>query len=162
MYYQFDPIEMARQLLPLIYRRKRLFALLKSFLQPLRDVTDLFDSFRESSRQKLMINGQVIYIEHVLNSYYYFKNREIYIEDTPGVSSNFIDADGYDTMHVYDQTDNDVTYLYAEGEGKPDGDYIVNIPDIVEYDIEHIKSVLEINRPAGKQFKINVYQYIYG
>ena len=162
MYYQFDPIEMARQLLPLIYRRKRLFALLKSFLQPLRDVTDLFDSFRESSRQKLMINGQVIYIEHVLNSYYYFKNREIYIEDTTGVSSNFIDADGYDTMHVYDQTDNDVTYLYAEGEGKPDGDYIVNIPDIVEYDIEHIKSVLEINRPAGKQFKINVYQYIYG
>lgn len=159
MYYQFDPIEMARQLLPLIYRKKRLFALLRSFLQPLREITDMFDNFRESSRQKLMINGQVIYIEHVLNSYYYFNNREIYIEDTPGVSSNFIDSDGRDTMHVYDKTDNDVTHIYAEGEGKPDGDYIVNIPDIVEYDIEHIKSVLEINRPAGKQYKINVYQY---
>lgn len=159
MFYQFDPIEQGRQLLPLLLRKPRIFGLLNAMLQPLRELTEQFDAFRASANERMKINGQVIYIEHALNSRYYLERGEIWIEDTPGVVNNFIDAYGPDTMAVYAETDSKVTHLYAEGEGKPDGDYIVHIPDFLEYDIETIRAILEQNRPAGKQYVINIYQY---
>lgn len=159
MFYQFDPIEQGRQLLPLLLRKPRIFGLLGAMLQPLLQLSEQFDAFRDSAAARMQINGQVIYIEHALNSRYYLEHREIWLEDTPGVVNNFIDEDGPDTMAIYDDTDSNVTYLYAEGEGKPDGDYIVHVPDFLEYDLETIRTIIEQNRPAGKQYVIQIYQY---
>lgn len=159
MFYQFDPIELGQQLLPLLLRKPRIFGLLGSMLQPILQITAQFDAFRDSAAERMKINGQVIYIEHALNSRYYLEHREIWLEDTPGVVNNFIDADGPDTMAVYADSDSSVTHLYAEGEGKPDGDYIVHVPDFLEYDLEAIRTIVEQNRPAGKQYVINIYQY---
>lgn len=159
MFYQFDPVELGRQLLPLYFRKPRLFGFLCSMLQPVLQLTARFDAFRDYVSERMRINGQVIYIEHALNSRYYLKHREIWLEDTPGVVNNFIDEDGPDTMAVYDETDSNVTHLYAEGEGKPDGDYIVHVPDFLEDEMQNIRSIIEQNRPAGKQYVIQLYQY---
>ena len=71
--------------MPLMLRKPRIFGLLGSMLQPILQITAQFDAFRDSAAERMKINGQVIYIEHALNSRYYLEHREIWIEDTPGV-----------------------------------------------------------------------------
>lgn len=81
MWYDFDIIKYAQYVLRPSLRKRKIFAIISIFLLPLIFIYTLFKSYRKQAINKLNINGQVIYIEKVLNDRFFLKNREIYITD---------------------------------------------------------------------------------
>ena len=87
MWYDFDIIKYAQYVLRPSLRKRKIFAIISIFLLPLIFIYTLFKSYRKQAIDKLNINGQVIYIEKVLNDRFFLKNREIYITDIAGKES---------------------------------------------------------------------------
>ena len=87
MWYDFDIIKYAQYVLRPSLRKRKIFAIISIFLLPLIFIYTLFKSYRKQAINKLNINGQVIYIEKVLNDRFFLKNREIYITDIAGKES---------------------------------------------------------------------------
>ena len=77
MWYNFDIIKYAQYVLRPSLRKRKIFAIISIFLLPLIFIYTLFKSYRKQAINKLNINGQVIYIEKVLNDRFFLKNREI-------------------------------------------------------------------------------------
>ena len=92
MWYDFDIIKYAQYVLRPSLRKRKIFAIISIFLLPLIFIYTLFKSYRKQAINKLNINGQVIYIEKVLNDRFFLKNREIYITDIAGKESYCITA----------------------------------------------------------------------
>ena len=67
MWYDFDIIKYAQYVLRPSLRKRKIFAIISIFLLPLIFIYTLFKSYRKQAINKLNINGQVIYIEKVLN-----------------------------------------------------------------------------------------------
>lgn len=87
MWYDFDIIKYAQYVLRPSLRKRKIFAIISIFLLPLIFIYTLFKSYRKQAIDKLNINGQVIYIEKVLNDRFFLKDREIYITDIAGKES---------------------------------------------------------------------------
>lgn len=161
MFYNFDIYKWGLLLLPPVLRRKKLYALLTVLLKPLYDVLQRFNDFREDSIQRMNINGQVIYIEKALNDRFMLEYREIYITDAgdPMDASSVVYPDPEITMTVYGSGNASVTYLLGATEGKLGADFIVNVPSFLSDNIDDIREIVEFNKPAGRSYDINIYDY---
>lgn len=73
MWYDFDIIKYAQYVLRPSLRKRKIFAIISIFLLPLIFIYTLFKSYRKQAIDKLNINGQVIYIEKVLNDRFFLK-----------------------------------------------------------------------------------------
>lgn len=71
MWYDFDIIKYAQYVLRPSLRKRKIFAIISIFLLPLIFIYTLFKSYRKQAINKLNINGQVIYIEKVLNDRFF-------------------------------------------------------------------------------------------
>ena len=154
MWYDFDIIKYAQYVLRPSLRKRKIFAIISIFLLPLIFIYTLFKSYRKQAINKLNINGQVIYIEKVLNDRFFLKNREIYITDIAGEES-----------YLYHRREEQIpSYLYKRGEGvgknhirqrgagNYSGNYVVNIPSFLSaYECE-IKNLIEYYKTAGRTY----------
>lgn len=161
MWYNVDVYRLGLQLLPPLMRKRVLFALLCALLCPFRMLAELFRIFRRNSLSRLNVNGQVIYIEKALNDAFELKNREIYLSDTDDLmgNSSVLYPQQEQSAVVFGGDENGTLYIPAGGDGKADGDYIVNVPSFLETDLESIKTIVEYNKPAGRRYVIKVYEY---
>lgn len=161
MWYNVDIYKLGVYLLPPFLRKKRLYAFLCVFLYPFYWLCKEFKDYRKTSLQKLNVNGQVAYIEKKLNDEFELENREIYITDSGALKPNLSDlySDASVTMTVYPDNSEDVLYLESGNESVKSEDYIVNVPSFLEDQIERIRTLVEYNKPAGRTYKINLYDY---
>lgn len=161
MFYRLDIYKWGLLLLPPVLRRRRLYALLRVMLGPLHGLMQDFRTFRTNSIYRMNINGQVIYIEKALNDAFLLENREIYLTDTadPIADASVVYPDAGITMTVYEEGAADTTYIKAAGDGKLSADFIINVPSFLSSETERIRAIVEYNRPAGRSYGINIYDY---
>ena len=161
MWYNVDIYKLGAYLLPPFLRKKRMYAFLCVLLFPFYCLSKIFKDYRKASLQKLNVNGQVAYIEKMLNNEFELEHQEIYITDSESLRLNLSDlySDASVTMTVYPDNSEDVLYLESGNESVKSEDYIVNVPSFLEDQIERIRTLLEYNKPAGRTYKINLYDY---
>lgn len=163
MWYNIDIYRLGYLLLPPVLRNGRLYAFLKVLLHPFFVLVTLFKNYRKSTLTTINTNGQVIYIEKALNDAFLFDDKLIYITDTGNdtYSASLLYPTEEGTMRVYEEGNEEVTYITASNEGKLNGDYQVNVPEFLnnEKDLETIKTILDYNKPAGRAYVIKIYDY---
>ena len=149
MWYNFDIIKYAQYVLRPSLRKRKIFAIISIFLLPLIFIYTLFKSYRKQAINKLNINGQVIYIEKVLNDRFFLKNREIYITDIAGEESYLYKrGEGVGKKHIRQR-----------GEGNYSGNYVVNIPSFLSAYEGEIKNLIDYYKPAGRTYVLKIYEY---
>lgn len=161
MWYDFDILKYAQYVLRPLLRKKRIFAVISVFLLPLIFIYTLFKSYRKQAVDKLNINGQVIYIEKVLNERFFLKDREIYITDIVG-KEVYLYHHSEEQIPSYLHKRNEraeVKYIQQRGEGNYSGNFVVNIPSFLSiYEIE-IRNLVDYYKPAGRSFVLKIYEY---
>lgn len=71
-------------LIPFSIRNPKMVEFVGALLQPLQTVNGWFVDFVEGTRYDLRFNGQVVYLEHVINDQFDTNFRRIYIDDPAG------------------------------------------------------------------------------
>lgn len=103
-YNNIDFRALASKLSPPKLRKERLIDWVVALLKPLEEVNFLFKNFRKQAIYKVVHNGQVVYLEKVLNDRYDNSLRRIYIAD----------AFEYDPTWVYPENENLPVYVNPE------------------------------------------------
>lgn len=146
-------------IIPPVQREDWLLEYIKSAFKPLDTLKQQFYIFYEKQKYELTFNGQVIYLEHVLNDQFDNIDRGIYITDATLIQSKYI---------FTDIENNEETFLYMESEGEPpyniytnqeyidDVDFIVNIPSAVTYDEDLLKFWVNKYRITPMRWKIEI------
>lgn len=161
MWYDFDIIKYAQYVLRPSLRKRKIFAIISIFLLPLIFIYTLFKSYRKQAIDKLNINGQVIYIEKVLNDRFFLKNREIYITDIEGKES-YLYHRGEEQIPSYLHKRSEGAekkYIQQRGEGNYSGNYMVNIPSFLSAYESEIKNLIDYYKPAGRTYVLKIYEY---
>lgn len=161
MWYNLDMYKFAQHLLPPMLRKKRMFALLCVLLLPVSLLLQAFQSFRKQSDSNMNINGQVIYIEKVLNDTFFLENKEIYLSDIPD-RQLYMYTRYEETQTLFYQRNEDAAqrfYIQQRGEGNMDGNYIVNVPSFLANKVDEIERIVEKYKPSGRKYIINIYDY---
>ena len=133
MWYDFDIIKYAQYVLRPSLRKRKIFAIISVFLLPLIFIYTLYKSYRKQAIDKLNINGQVIYIEKVLNDRFFLKNREIYITDIAGKEFYLYHRrEEQIPSYLHKRSEGaEIKYIQQRGEGNYSGNYMVNIPSFL-------------------------------
>lgn len=161
MWYNVDIYKLGAYLIPPFLRKKRMYAFICAFLAPFYWICKMFKDYRKASLQKLNVNGQVIYIEKRLCDEFELEYRDIYITDSDSLKTNIADLypDASITMAVYSKNSEDRLYIESGETSAKSEDFIVNVPSFLSDKIEVIKTIVEYNKPAGRTYKINLYEY---
>lgn len=157
MWYRVDFYRIALHLLPTFLRRTLLFALTKVILTGLVDISRSFRTFCITTRQRLQVNGQVIYIEKALNDYFLLTDNEIFITDLQNFRHTVYIRNNEPATYF----SNDLTKpLYIENADiNSQMKFIVNVPSFLDGRTEEIKTIVDFNKPAGREYIIKVYSY---
>lgn len=161
MWYNVDIYKLGTYLLPPFLRKKRMYAFLCVFLYPFYWLCNTFKDYRKASLQKLNVNGQVAYIEKRLCDEFELEYRDIYITDSESLRPNVADmySDPFVSMAIYPKQSEEKLYLESGIESVKSEDYIVNVPSFLSDKIDKIKTIVEYNKPAGRVYKIKLYEY---
>lgn len=161
MWYNLDIYKLAQHLLPPLLRKKRLFAFLCVLLSPLYMLVQAFQAFRKQSESNMNINGQVIYIEKILNDTFFLTNKEIYLSDIPDRQLYlYTRNEGNQTLFfLRDERNAERLYIKQRNEGTMGSNYIVNVPSFLKDQVEEIQRIVEKYKPSGRKYIINIYEY---
>lgn len=162
MWYDIDMTKFAQHLLPPMLRKVKLFSLIKVLIAPYKQILAEFKLFRQQSLDNMQINGQVIYIEKILNDTYFLKNKEIYITDIEEqilYMNTSAEGDALVYMSKVGEEGGNTVYMTLEGEGNVDGNYQVNVPSFLSDYITEITRIVEKYKPSGRKYIIKIYDY---
>lgn len=156
MWYNVDILKFALKVLPPVLRRNVLFAFMKVLLAPLVELQTAFIQYVRQCNDNIRVNGQVIYIVKAIKDYFLLDNDDVYISELD-VSKKLVYFRNSEP-YVYISNDiNNPTYIYNTTYNAQLR-FIVNIPEYLSDRIEEVRSIVEFNKPAGRQFIINVYE----
>lgn len=173
MWYRIDFIKLVFQLLPPILRSRFLTALLGVLIVPLRYLYVKFYLLKEKVDNRLDITGNVQYLEKALNDAFFLKNGQIYIE-TPeeGCSWMFhFEREVQSPQYLYLYGSGDGMPIYRTGESSLKVNFVVMVPTFLCSDLDKnldvygganisiIRKILNIYKPAGRTFSIELYDY---
>lgn len=145
-------------LIPPVLRKNRLFSLVRALVSWFVLLQEEFEAYREDANTRMGLNGQVIYIEKALNDYFQLDPPLIYLSDIPSVLRMFYAPNEGNTAYVYDSDSLKVVYL-PNGSENAQLKFIVNVPSSLSGRIEEIKNIVDYNKPAGRTYTINIYEY---
>lgn len=144
-------------LLPPFIRTPILISFLRAPFRVLNTVLTDFYSFYEAKKYELTFNGEVIYLEHLLNDQFDDVLRRIYIDDaeqTPSIYWFNVSEDNEETFLFNNSETSDELYLFNSATFFTDYDFIVFVPIGLVYDANLMKYYVNKYRCAGKRFKI--------
>jgi hypothetical protein len=170
MWYKLDIIKLGFQLLPPILRSKVLVALLKAMLRGIRDLYNRFYNYRSHVLNRLNITAGVQYIEKVLNDAFFLSEHQIYIvsADQRVQTVLHFKSEGLTPVYV---SGNPPLYVRAYDDVPKQPSFIVYVPsflctsiDAAEdkyggHNLTTILNLLNHYKPAGRSFRIKIYEY---
>lgn len=149
------------QLLPPDLRRERILALLACLVFPLKEVNYLFVDFTGTINYWSAFNGQVVYLEHLLNDLFDEAERRIYIDDPVGIEHLppvvYNKVEDHDGPIVYNKSEaQDGPYLYNEVEFDGMPDFVVMVPQDLDYTAfePYLRAIINKYRLASKRYVI--------
>lgn len=140
---------------------EKLLAFVEVILSPLQSVRDAYDSYIAAKRYELSFNGQVIYLEHVLNDTFDNTLRRIYLSEPSNLGAqspvvyNF--SDDYDSMTVYNFTNTgsaNTPRFYNTADLTIQYDFILNLPFALSTKENAIKKLLDAYKEASKKYQV--------
>lgn len=173
MWYKIDFIKLAAQLLPPILRSKFLMAMLCAMLVPLRYLYGKFCAHKEIVDDRLNITGSVQYLEKALNDAFYLTDRQIYIvtEEEDDTRNLYFEREVHRTKILYIEGKGPGFIVWNIGEVSVKVNFIVMVPTFLCTDLDNhkdkyggknyntIRNILNIYKPAGRTFTIQLYDY---
>ncbi len=158
-FFDIDHNAKAWQTLPVRLRQAAQYAWVKVLVSPVLYLSGLFSANRDEKLYELAHNGQVCYLEAVLNDVFDSVGRGIYIEDPDYIDPLFL----FPPLHlkpVYLGLTSeagttaypDPQWLYLRGELYSGGgvQFIVHVPVGLPYDLNRMKAVIEKYRLISK------------
>ena len=146
--------------LPISKRKFVNIAWIKFLAKPIRRILAEYYTYLLSNELLIHMNGQVIYIEHILNHYFDQVNEGIYITDSLAAEEGVIlYNDGEDNEETYlynDAEDDDETYFFNREEIENFPDFIINIPSTVTYNEQQLRALVNRFKIAGKNYVIKI------
>ena len=140
-----------------------LAAFVKVLLSPLQRLLDLLDAYIAAKRYELTFNGQICYLEHILNDKYDPILRRITITDPPQLLitplSIFNIADEKPSILLYNLGDirpNSTANSYSIADFTTQVDFILNIPNDLVTQQNAIKKTCDAYKEASKYYTINL------
>ncbi len=172
-WYDIDFTRFALQLLPPVLRGEVLQALLRTMVVPLRHTYGRFDAYRRAVSGQLDVTAQTISIEKVLNDTFFLTDGQIYLV-APQKENKvvcFFKSENRETLTMYMEGDGDSTGFQYNRETIGYPVFMVYVPTFLctslvpeedKYRGEHlqtIKNLLDYYKPAGRTYRIILYDY---
>lgn len=173
MWYEIDFVKFVVQMLPPLLRSRFLVSFLRVLIVPLRYIHESFLTIKDGTDSKLSITGNVQYLEKALNDAFCLTDGQIRIEtptekrlpafylkkeEKPRIFRTFQEGTGY--------------MVLLKGETRQRVNFTVRVPTFLctstesksadKYGWRHyrvIKNILNIYKPAGRTFGIELYDY---
>lgn len=167
MWYNVDFAKLLKMLLPSCLRKANLFAYFFVFFTAIRYVYRKFILLHDSAEQRLSVTCQVAVLQKALNDRFFLRHDEIYIDDiTEELPVLYKRAENdYPSVILYKRSEKEYgtepVYIRKRTEGRIGGDFTVYVPSFLnktEY-MGIIKNLLDYYRPAGRNYKIVIYEY---
>lgn len=173
MWYGIDFVRFVVQMLPPLLRSRLLVALLRVLTVPLRYIHDLFLALKDGTDTKLSITGNVQYLEKALNDAFCLTDGQIHI-GTPAEERRpafYLEKEG--NPRIFHTMEEGTGYMVLlRGETRQRVNFTVRVPTFLctsteskaadKYGWRHyrvIKNILNIYKPAGRTFGIELYDY---
>jgi len=174
MWYRIDFKKLVMQLLPPVLRSPLLKGILDAMVMPLCQVYERFMELKNMADRRLDITCNVQYLEKALNDAFYLKQRQIYIV-TPEEKRTEVFYFKHESQKVpvFRKTAEGSGYIMRKkGSSGIKVNFKIMVPDFLctslaskESDkykwvyLEEIKSIINIYKPAGRTFSIELYEY---
>jgi hypothetical protein len=128
-------------------------------LKPIRLVYNAFIQFSGDTLYDAKINGQLVKLERMLNDYFDPVLRRIYIDDGEyyeGTNAYSFYLDRSPNAFSYATGDGTPVYSYAVQGQSEDVDFIVYVPDGLDYDEILMTTKITDKKILGRSFKIEI------
>lgn len=152
MWYNIDFNKLAKLLVPYMFRGSGIMNMIHILLTPLKYLYGLFTEYREKTIEKLNITGNVIVLETYLNKK--CGSTGIVIESL-GRGNGRIYYDKKESQaanYMWGQSENKRISLTYKLELVTDDDFVVKIPSSLSTQVQAIKNIVNIYKPAGKSY----------
>lgn len=156
--------ELVVGLIPLKIRGDRFTEWIGALVEPIQTINDTFAAMVAAIRYELQFNGQVIYLEHILNDQFDVGGRNIYIDDPDQyIDDNYLynKIEDQDDLTIYNKAEGGPDlYLYTLAETAANDDFIVFVPDTIGFDAAmqvQMSVIIDRYRHAGKRYSFETY-----
>lgn len=157
----FDLYYLFQCLLPPLLRQETFVAFLIALKRPIETLQYEFHNFFDQVKYDLSFNGQVIYLEHILNDSFDSVDRQIYISDGTENPLVYIFNNSEPNEDVIIGNTSEVAippvYLYNSSEFEIEVDFIVNVPNTITINENLLKSIVNKYRIAPKRYTIEYF-----
>lgn len=147
------------------FKKPRLLALLKSYLKPIYELSQIFTAYQTETLDRISHNGQIIYMEHRLN--------QLFNNDAPGII--IVDTANVEYVYLANVSEGlPPVYIHNVGEAYPDiyignmaeyaaqFDFIVQVPAALYSELQSnnnqglnsMSTIINMYKIAGKRYKI--------
>lgn len=152
----FSVTYLLQLVLPPILRKPTSLAFLEAVAEPFETLQSNLYGNHEHTKELLKFNGQVCYLEHVLNDNFDFSSRQIYIGDgnVNPLTYVFDESEPNEDLILFNQSEGGTPpYLYNLSEIAIEVDFIVFYPgSIVPFDENLMRSIIDRYRCASKRY----------
>lgn len=131
-------------------RKEKYLALINCAVKPVKDTLESLRALRTRTKYRLIHNGQICYLQAVLNDRYDNLLRRIYIEDGEVNGGTYVFTPG-EELPLYLQT-----YIYSYDDWYLNGEYFVVVFPI-DFDLELYKNEI---RAIIDEYKLATKKYI--
>ena len=143
--------------LPPFMRGINMLAFIFASIKPLNDIQILFYQFFEAKKYELTFNGQVIYLEHILNDQFDPVLRRIYIDSVESLPNIYLfnSIEENEETYLFNNSAGELgLYLYNNLEYQSDNDFTVYVPIGLVYNEILMRYYLDKYKLASKQYNI--------
>lgn len=149
--FQIDIDRLVSLLLPTFLRTRFNFVFVRAMVQPVYTILDKFRANREANLYKIGHNGQVCYLQAVLNDAFDTDLRRIRIGDTERMNWTFIYPEAADHP-LWLETVAVASEAFTSDEGT---DFAVVVPSDISQDLKpQMISLVNYYKLAGKRYSI--------
>lgn len=152
---------LAKNLLPPFLRKSRMLDWLRALVRPIQSLNQRFMDFMNRIRYRMRFNGQVIYLQRILNDFYDPVLRRIYIGNgNPLGLPNFV-YNRIEGRRIFTRNRSEMLptpFLRNRAEYSNAVDFVVWVPiSILTADPENarrIRALVNQYRLAGRRFRV--------
>jgi len=163
MFYHFDIDKWIIHVLPPILRKNSIYAFLRAFLYPVKQLQEAFLAYVTAVNTRLQHNAGVASLEHFLNGVFFFEDNAIYITDSIINRNVYLALSSESEEPVYMSFSSETPAIPVELSSlAPDnvsGAFVVHVPAALsEADRAIVSDWVNYYKFAGTEFTIEVYE----
>ena len=163
MFYHFDVDRWIFQALPPILRKDSIYAFLRVFLFPVKQLQEALWAYISAVNTRLKYNSTIASLEHFLNSLFFFEYNAIFITeneiDDQVFLSFFTESEDPVYMSFSNESPSTPIVLSSLAPGNVHGSFVVHVPAALsEANRATVADWVNYYKFAGTEFTIEVYE----